>query len=395
MKEKLNCYLTTRSSYKAILFLQLIFFACVMTGMAQNAAPTEAEVLQKRIARARALAAAHNLTAAAFELDAIRNSTTDNAVRDVARIMLIGIYLEQSDYGRAQNVLEETFKAHTPQNEASSRSYFAVAGQAIKGVRAHLDRYRAFGFNLADRELPAEAVNDLDKVRGLLERVVEQAKQIGAGDDRNTDAFALLEDVAHVRAGLSKNMEERERWLTEVAEARQRLAASETRLASLTGGIGATNPAPVLVASKSAIPATSPAASTETPAASSASSSTSSSTPPAPAASQPATTSTNNEAAPKSAGDQLVNVGPLVDKAMQKVSPSYPAFAKSARVTGVVRVDIVVDEKGSVSVAQSTSGPEMLRQAAIDAARRWKFRPTLKDGQPVRVSGFINFNFML
>jgi TonB family C-terminal domain len=374
-----------RSSSKAILFLHLILSFCVFAAHAQSPAPqTDAEALQKRIARARALAAAQNLTAAAFELDAIRNSTTDDAVRDVARIMLVGIYLEQSDYGRAQNVLEETFKAHTPQNEGSSRSYFAVAGQAVKGVRAHLDRYRAFGFNLADRELPGEAVNDLDKVRALLERIVEQAKQIGAGDDRNTDAFALLEDVANVRAGLSKNGDDRARWQTEVAEARQRLAASETRLTSLTGGIATANTAPVLVASKSSIPSTPPPAQT--------------SNEPAPATSQPAATTTTtvaNETAPKPASDQPVNVGPLVDKAMQKVSPTYPSFAKNARVTGIVRVDLVIDEKGVVAVAQSSSGPELLRQAAVDAARRWRFRPTVKDGQPVKVSGFINFNFML
>jgi TonB family protein len=385
VKEKLNCQRMALSSSKAILFLHLILSLCVLTAHAQTAAPqTDAEALQKRIARARALAAAQNLTAAAFELDAIRNSTTDDAVRDVARIMLVGIYLEQSDYGRAQNVLEETFKAHTPQHEGSSRSYFAVAGQAVKGVRAHLDRYRAFGFNLADKELPGEAVNDLDKVRALLERVVEQAKQIGAGDNRNTDAFALLEDVANVRAGLSKNGDDRARWQTEVAEARQHLAASETRLASLTGGIGTANTAPVLVASKNTIPSTPPPAQT--------------SKEPAPATSQPAaaaSTAVANETVTKPASDQPVNVGPLVDKAMQKVSPTYPSFAKNARVTGVVRVDLVIDEKGVVAIAQSSSGPELLRQAAVDAARRWKFRPTVKDGQPVKVSGFINFNFML
>jgi len=387
VKEKLNCQRMALSSSKAILFLHLILSLCMSAANAQTTAQTDAEALQKRIARARALAAAQNLTAAAFELDAIRNSTTDDAVRDVARIMLVGIYLEQSDYGRAQNVLEETFKAHTPQNEGSSRSYFAVAGQAVRGVRAHLDRYRAFGFNLADRELPGEAVNDLDKVRALLERVVEQAKQIGAGDDRNTDAFALLEDVANVRAGLSKNVEDRARWQTEVAEARTRLAASETRLASLSGGIATANSAPVLVASKSAIPSTSPPPPAQT------------SNEPAPATSQPAaaaaTTNAANEPAPKPASDQPMNVGPLVDKAMQKVSPAYPSFAKNARVTGIVRVDLVIDEKGMVAVAQSSSGPELLRQAAVDAARRWKFRPTVKDGQPVKVSGFINFNFML
>ena len=90
---------------------------------------------------------------------------------------------------------------------------------------------------------------------------------------------------------------------------------------------------------------------------------------------------------------QFLNIGSLLDQASQKVNPSYPAFAKSAHVTGIVRVDLVIDEKGSVVSAQSTTGPPMLRQAAIDASTRWKFRPTIRDGKPVSVAGFLNFNF--
>jgi protein TonB len=90
---------------------------------------------------------------------------------------------------------------------------------------------------------------------------------------------------------------------------------------------------------------------------------------------------------------QPVNVGSLLEKAMQKISPTYPAFAKTAHVSGIVRVDLVIDEKGAVVSAQSNTGPAVLRQAAVDAARRWKFRPTMSDGQPVRAAGFLNFNF--
>ncbi len=380
MKETQNRHRIHHSSYKAILFLNLILSVSLLTGYAQQPAPTDAEAMQQRLARARALAAAHNLTAAAFELDAIRTSTTDGVVRDVARIMLMGIYLEQCDYGRAQNLLEETFKAHAPQNEGSSRSYFAVAGQTIKGVRAHLERYRAFGLNIVDRELPSEAISDLDKVRGLLERVIQQAKEIGAGDDRNTDAFALLEDVANVRAGLSRNLEERAQWQSEVAEARQRLAASESRMTSMSGSLASASPAPVLVASKSTIPASENASISK----------------PSGGPQKPETSiSGPGDAAAKPVNGQPLNIGPLVEKAMQRVAPTYPTFAKNARVTGIVRVDLVIDEKGAVATANSSSGPEVLRQAAIDAARRWKFRPTVKDGQPVRVTGFLNFNFTL
>lgn len=388
--EKPKCKNLNRASHKFILFLLLILAATAFSARAQTepAAQTDVEAMQKRIRHARALTAAHNLTAAAFELDAIRNSTTDEAVRDVARIMLMGIYLEQGDYGRAQNLLEETYKARTPQNEGATRSYFAVAGQTVNGVRAHLDRYRAFGLNIADKDLPTEAANDLDRLRGLLERVAEQAKEIGAGDDKNTDAFALLEDVANVRSSLSRDMDERARWQGEMADARQHLTASDSRLVSLSNsGVAAASPSPALTATKSIT--TPPSTSNNSPVAAA--------NPPAKTDAAKNNDSTaapgNTQASAAAVAGQPLNVGSLLEKATQKVSPTYPAFAKTAHVSGIVRVELVVDENGSVVSAQSNTGPLMLRQAAVEAARRWKFRPTTTDGQPVRVTGFLNFNF--
>ena len=90
-----------------------------------------------------------------------------------------------------------------------------------------------------------------------------------------------------------------------------------------------------------------------------------------------------------------MDVGSLIDKATQKISPTYPQVAKTQRITGMVKVYLVVDETGTVASIQKTSGPSLLQQAAVEAARRWKFRPTMVDGQPVRVVGFINFNFAL
>ena len=384
MKEIQECRLSRRSSYLLLFFLNLIIVVCAVSVCAQPA-PTDAEAMNRRLARARALTAAHNLTSAAFELDAIRTTTTDDVMRDVARIMLIGIYLEQADYGRAQYLLDETYKARSSANEGSCRSYFAVAGQSVNGVRAHLDRFRGLGLNIANKDLPSEAVSDLDHVRSLLEHVADQAKEIGAEDEKNTDAFALLEDVANVRSSLARDGEEREHWQDEIADARQHLAASETRLASLSGGVAITQPSPSLPVAKNN-PA-SPPASTESK---------------APVQAKPSEPISENKSARQVDSNDmnstgatvgLVNIGSLIEQATQRVNPSYPVFAKTAHVTGIVRVDLVIDEKGSVVSAQSSTGPSMLRQAAIDASKRWKFRPTIRDGKPVSVSGFLNFNF--
>ncbi|HEX5709250.1 MAG TPA: energy transducer TonB, partial [Pyrinomonadaceae bacterium] len=102
----------------------------------------------------------------------------------------------------------------------------------------------------------------------------------------------------------------------------------------------------------------------------------------------------SGNAASKAEGNPVA-VGALHGIATQKISPSYPQIARTARVSGLVTVYVVVNEKGEVERVQRADGPLQLQSAASEAARRWKFRPTLVDGQPVRVSGYINFNFSL
>src|SRR5205085_10814353 len=100
-----------------------------------------------------------------------------------------------------------------------------------------------------------------------------------------------------------------------------------------------------------------------------------------------------NEVAKASApkDGKTLDIGSLVQMATQKVNPSYPQTAKFARISGLVTVYVEVDENGVVKSVHSTNGPQLLRQAAEDAARRWKFKPTVIEGQPVRVQGYINF----
>jgi periplasmic protein TonB len=90
-----------------------------------------------------------------------------------------------------------------------------------------------------------------------------------------------------------------------------------------------------------------------------------------------------------------IAVGALHGKVSKKVDPAYPQIARAARISGVVTVFLVLDEKGAVESVQRADGPAQLQPAATAAVRRWKFKPTLVDGQPVRVTGYINFNFSL
>lgn len=377
----------------------LIFGLMIATapGICAQTTPTDAEAAMRRVGRARALAASHNLAAATTELDAIINSTTDDAMRDVARLMLMNIYLEEANYVKADALLIETFQARSAQKESSIRSYFALAGQTINSARAHLDRYRSFGINVADAGLPPEAVNDLDRLRLLLERVVEQAKDIIGNDPKRSDAAALLEEVSGLRASLARNEQERQQWQRQIASARESLAATETRIASpgrtatpsttVSGAPG--NSAGNMSAARAPSTTTTAAPAPAGPVAESRPTPTP--TPPA----QQSDAHGNTPAGTSAPDSQLTNVGSLVDKATQRVSPSYPSIARTARVTGIVTVYVEVDEQGGVAAVSRTDGPQLLKQAAVDAARKWKFKPTVVDGKPVRVRGYINFNFTL
>jgi protein TonB len=73
----------------------------------------------------------------------------------------------------------------------------------------------------------------------------------------------------------------------------------------------------------------------------------------------------------------------------------YPDTAKRLRMSGLVTVEVIVDETGKVISAQATSGPTALREVAAQAALRAKFSPTKLSGQPVKVSGLITYKFSL
>ena len=90
-----------------------------------------------------------------------------------------------------------------------------------------------------------------------------------------------------------------------------------------------------------------------------------------------------------------VSGGVLNGTAISLPPPSYPEAARRLRMSGIVTIEVVVDETGKVISAVATSGPAMLRDVAVQAALRARFSPTKLSGQPVKVSGLINYKFAL
>ncbi|MBO0800980.1 MAG: energy transducer TonB, partial [Blastocatellia bacterium] len=90
---------------------------------------------------------------------------------------------------------------------------------------------------------------------------------------------------------------------------------------------------------------------------------------------------------------QRVSEGVLLGSAVTRVLPEYPRFAKELHLTGEVKVEVTIDVDGHVVEVQSISGPNPLRPAAEEAARKWVFNPTLLNKVPVRVRGNLTFIF--
>ena len=338
-----------------------------------------ANPVMKRIQRARALAAAHQLQQAANDLENVRASVTDVTLKNVTSLMLVGIYLEEGNYGRSQALLEEAFAARASQKDESLRTYFAMAGQTVNGIRSHLSRYRGFGLNPADKDLPGEANTDLDRVRSLLERVAAQAKEISNDAGRSFDAVALQEDVVGIRLSLASSNDDHDKWQTEYVVVREKLALSQAKAtslgrSSLLDAVTAKMPNPFANTSASSPQETS---TTTTPA-------------PIPIASPTGASATTE----KTSEPPLISTGSLSGRESKRVTPVYPSIARSAKVSGVVRVFAIVDETGKVWVTNS-EGPQLLRKAAEEAAKNWSFPPTLVSGKAVRVAGYLDFDFKM
>jgi hypothetical protein len=330
----------------------------------------------RRIERARALAAVHQLQAAATELENVRASVNDVALRNVTTLMLLGIYLEDGNYGRSQALLEEAFTNRAAQKDESIRTYFAAAGQTLNGVRTRLARYRSYGMNPSDPNLPSEASADIERLRSLLERVNAQAKQIATEAGRSYDALALQEDVLGIRSSLARDDDDLARWQTEYLLAREKMASAGGQVQTL-------GRSPALTAVTSKIP--NPFANQKPAEQSSTTNGTAAPGNPAPILS--ATTTSGPE-------PQLVTTGSLSGRETKRVTPVYPATAKNHNVTGTVRVFAIIDENGKVWIT-SSDGPTLLKAAAEEAARGWVFPPSTFAGKPARLAGYLDFDFKL
>jgi TonB family protein len=90
---------------------------------------------------------------------------------------------------------------------------------------------------------------------------------------------------------------------------------------------------------------------------------------------------------------EKVSEGVLQGSAITRVNPVYPASARKMNATGTVEVEVTISEKGLVVEATAISGHFALRAAAVEAARKWVFKPAVFSGAPVKIKGVLTFTF--
>jgi len=96
-------------------------------------------------------------------------------------------------------------------------------------------------------------------------------------------------------------------------------------------------------------------------------------------------------AAPK--GPTRVSSGVISGLAISQPKPVYPPIARAAHVSGAVVLHAQISKTGTIDKLEVVSGPEMLRTAATEAVRSWRYKPYLLNGDPTEVDTQITVNF--
>jgi TonB family protein len=80
---------------------------------------------------------------------------------------------------------------------------------------------------------------------------------------------------------------------------------------------------------------------------------------------------------------------------IKRVAPEYPKKAKKEHVEGTVRVHAIIAKDGSVKNLKVISGDPLLVEAALEAARQWRYQPMQMNGKPAEVDTTIDVIFAL
>ena len=91
-----------------------------------------------------------------------------------------------------------------------------------------------------------------------------------------------------------------------------------------------------------------------------------------------------------------VGGGVSVPTGVYRIEPNYSEYARRARYQGSVVLSAIVRKDGSIEILKVLRGFGLgLDENAVEALRKWKFRPGTRSGEPVDVALNIEINFAL
>jgi protein TonB len=77
------------------------------------------------------------------------------------------------------------------------------------------------------------------------------------------------------------------------------------------------------------------------------------------------------------------------------VAPIYPAIARATGIQGIVILEVIIDERGTVTSSRVLRSVTLLDQAALDAVNRWRFEPARLNEEAIPVVMTVTVNFRL
>jgi protein TonB len=95
----------------------------------------------------------------------------------------------------------------------------------------------------------------------------------------------------------------------------------------------------------------------------------------------------------KPKGPVRVSSGVVAGNAISQPKPVYPPIARAAHVSGAVVLHAIISKEGTIKNLEVISGPEMLKNSALEAVRNWRYRPYVLNGEPTEVETTITVNF--
>jgi periplasmic protein TonB len=92
-------------------------------------------------------------------------------------------------------------------------------------------------------------------------------------------------------------------------------------------------------------------------------------------------------------GPRKITQAEAMSAAVSKVQPEYPVLARQLKITGTVELEVVIAESGAVDTVTPVSGNPVLTKPSAESLKKWKFKPFVQDGAPVKAQVVIKFNF--